>query len=210
MTGNGSGQIREDVDLLLLAGARDRQQASDGEFTVGTASPEHDLPPLNGGPQRPFGDIVGRLDAVRVHEGEEVRVMEEQRPREIRHVGVRGVDVASRQGEEPLLDGEHLRDQLRAGEGRPAYVWIPPEAAPVPKELPLQREGLPAEPFRRGGLRQVLRAQQIASEVRPAKLSACRRVLQVAGQPVAAQNAGEGGAPSSRRNTSDPREVVIV
>lgn len=48
MSANGSGQIDEDVELLQLTGACDRQQARDGAFTVLAAIAKADLPSLNG------------------------------------------------------------------------------------------------------------------------------------------------------------------
>ena len=78
--------------------------------------------------------LVG-FDAVLVHEGEEVRMVHEQRAREIRHVGVGRIDVAFRQREELFFDRQRLRDQLRARERRAARVRIPAKAMPQAKEL---------------------------------------------------------------------------
>jgi len=45
--------------------------------------PKHDLPPVNGGPERALGRVVRRLDTRLVHEGEEMRQVQEQRACEI-------------------------------------------------------------------------------------------------------------------------------
>ena len=57
-------------------------------LAVETPRAEHDLPPLHGRAKRAFGSVVRRFDALLVHEGKEVWKMEEERSREIPHIGV--------------------------------------------------------------------------------------------------------------------------
>ena len=111
MGANRSREIHESVELLQLAGTCDRQESGDGDLAVVAARSEHDLPPLNGGPERALGDVVRRLDTLLVHEGKEVRKMQEQRAREVPHIIVGAVDGTARQCEEFLLKRQHLRDQ---------------------------------------------------------------------------------------------------
>ena len=61
-------EISKRVQLLQLAGARDRQQSGHGDFAVETPRAEHDLPPLHGRAKRAFGSVVRRFDALLVHE----------------------------------------------------------------------------------------------------------------------------------------------
>ena len=111
---NRGGQIRDHVELLELTRARHRQQPGDGEFTFGAPVAKHNFPPLHGRPKGSLRGIVCGVDPRFVHERKEVGMVEEQGAREIRHVGVRGVDVAFRQREELLLDRQGLRDQVHA------------------------------------------------------------------------------------------------
>jgi hypothetical protein len=94
-----------------------------------------------------------------VDEGKEMGMMDKQRPREIRHVGIRGVDVPFCQCEEPPLDRPHLRDQLGAREWCAADMRIGTKAVPQPKQLPLQGQGLATEAFGRGRRRQFVGTQ---------------------------------------------------
>src|SRR5437763_15732358 len=81
MRANRGGQVHEGVELLQLARTCDRQKSGDGDLAVVAARSEHDLPPLNGGPERALGRVVRRLDTLLVREGKEVREMQEQRAR---------------------------------------------------------------------------------------------------------------------------------
>ena len=133
------------MELLQLTRAGDCEQSGNGALALGTPIAEHDLPPLHGRPEGSFGHVVGGCDRLFMHEGEEVGVMHEQRAREVRHLDVRGIDVAFCQREQTLLDRQHLRDQLRAREWGTARAGIATEAMPQPKQLPLQRQGLATE-----------------------------------------------------------------
>src|SRR5438445_12326291 len=192
MGANRSREIHESVELLQLAGTGDRQESGDGDLAVVAARSEHDLPPLNGGPERALGDVVRRLDTLLVHEGKEVREMQEQRAREVPHIIVGGVDGTARQCEE-LLFNRYLRDQLLACERRAASVRIAPEAMPQAEQPFLQGEGLAAKALGRGRLRQLLRAEEVSREVRPTELALVGRVAQITGQPIAPENARERG-----------------
>ena len=127
------------MELLQLTRAGDCEQSGNGALALGTPIAEHDLPPLHGRPEGSFGHVVGGCDRLFMHEGEEVGVMHEQRAREVRHLDVRGIDVAFCQREQTLLDRQHLRDQLRAREWGTARAGIATEAMPQPTQLPLQR-----------------------------------------------------------------------
>ena len=182
--------------LLESAGTRagDCEQSGNGALALGTPIAEHDLPPLHGRPEGSFGHVVGGCDRLFMHEGEEVGVMHEQRAREVRHLDVRGIDVAFCQREQTLLDRQHLRDQLRAREWGTARAGIATEAMPQPKQLPLQRQGLATEAPGCRRCRQVLRTQEIAPEMRPTELAMGGGIRQVRRQSVAAQDAGKGRA----------------
>ncbi len=62
MTGNGGGQIGQDVEALEVAGLGDGQQTGGGEFAVSAAIPKTDFAPLHAGTQRSFRAVVGGLD----------------------------------------------------------------------------------------------------------------------------------------------------
>lgn len=108
MSGDGSRQVDERVDLLALTRTGHGERTLHGAFAVGTAIAEHDLPPLNGRSQRALGGIVRRRDGVLMDEGEEVLMVDEECPRQIPHLGVGGVDVPRREREELLLEREDL------------------------------------------------------------------------------------------------------
>src|SRR5438093_957418 len=75
MSSDSDGQVHQGVEFLALACPHNREQAFDGTFAVFAAGATHDLPPLNGGPERALGGVVGRFDAVLVHEAEEMLVV---------------------------------------------------------------------------------------------------------------------------------------
>src|SRR5207244_10558228 len=193
MGANRSREIYESVELLQMAGTCGRQESGDGALSAVVARSEHDLPPLNGGPERALGDVVRRLDTLLVHEGKEVRKMQEQRAREVPHVIVGGVDGTARQCEEFLLKRQHLRDQLLARERRATGVRIAPEAMPQTEQAFLQGQGLAAKARGRRRLRELLRAEEISREVRPTELTLVGRVGQITGQPIAPENSCERG-----------------
>ena len=174
MRADGRSQIHEDIELLKLTRTCDRQQARDGAFTVLAAIAKTDFAPLNGMAQGAFRRVVCRLNPLLVHEGKEVRMMLKERTGEIAHVNGGGIDVAFAQGEERFLKGKRFRDQLVAGNRTTAYVRIAAEAMPEAEEAPLQRQGLPTKAFRRRRLRQLLRVQEIPSEMRPTELALAR------------------------------------
>ncbi len=99
-------------------------------------------------------------------------MMEEQGAREIRHVGVRRIDVASGQREELLFDRQNSRDELWSAERCAAHAWVPAKPMPQAKELPLQGQRLVTKPFRRWRLGEFLGAQHVSGEVRPMQTSA--------------------------------------
>ena len=191
---NRCSQVGDHMELLQLTRAGDCEQSGNGALALGTPIAEHDLPPLHGRPEGSFGHVVGGCDRLFMHEGEEVGVMHEQRAREVRHLDVRGIDVAFCQREQTLLDRQHLRDQLRAREWGTARAGIATEAMPQPKQLPLQRQGLATEAPGCRRCRQVLRTQEIAPEMRPTELAMGGGIRQVRRQSVAAQDAGKGRA----------------
>src|SRR6266545_1705515 len=104
MTANGRSQIHEDVELLKLTGACDRQQAFDGVFTILAAIAKADFAPLNGVAQGAFCAVVRRFDSLLVHEGKEVRMICKQGSGEITRIDVGDVDGAFRQREARLLE----------------------------------------------------------------------------------------------------------
>ena len=148
MSSNGCGQIHKGVELLELTGSYNRQQAFDGPLALFAPRAKHDLPPLHRCPERTFGGVVGRRDPLRVHKGEEVLIVHEEREGQVSDVGIGGIEVAFAQREESFLDRQHLVDQLGAGEGRPAGAGIAPKAMPQPKQTAVEREGFTAEACR--------------------------------------------------------------
>ena len=188
---DGSGQVRERVNLLQLTRPGDGQEAFDGTFTVRAARAEHDFAPLNGGPERALGGIVSRLDALLVHEGEEVKVVHEESGCQVPDVFVRCVEIPLPQREEPLLDRQDLVDQLRARERGATRVRIASEAMPEPKQAAIKCERRAAEPLRGGRGRQVERTEYVPSDVGPAELTLTGHIFEVRGQAVACENPGE-------------------
>ena len=112
MTLNRGGQIGEHIELLHLAGAHHREQPGHGQLARRAPRAEHDLPPLHGGAQRPFGAVVGRFDAVVVHEDKEILVLGEERGGEVPHVIIRTVEGTLGEPEELPLEREHLGDRV--------------------------------------------------------------------------------------------------
>ena len=100
--------------MLHAARASHGEQASNRDFTLRAAASEADLAPLDGAPQRSFGDIIGRLDAIVAQEGEEPLKVLQQGQREVGDIFVAAVKIAVRQGEELLLQGNGFCDQLLA------------------------------------------------------------------------------------------------
>ena len=109
MSRDGGRQVCERAQLLELTRAHDREQTLDRAFTLLAAGPKHDLPPLNCRAERSFSGIVRRLNAVLVHEGEEVLIVHEERVRQIAHVGVGRIEIPLAEGEEPFLNRQHFR-----------------------------------------------------------------------------------------------------
>jgi hypothetical protein len=94
MSANRGGEAQERIELVQLARACDRQ-SGDGDLAVVTASSEHDLPPLNGSPER---------------------------AREVPHIIVCGVDGAARRCEGSLLNRQH--NHRKANRHRDERRWI--------------------------------------------------------------------------------------
>jgi hypothetical protein len=61
----------ERLSILHAAGTCDREQARDGDFTLGASASEADLAPLHGAPERSLGAVVGRLHALVAEKGKE-------------------------------------------------------------------------------------------------------------------------------------------
>ena len=96
------------------------------------------------------------------------------------------------QREEPFLDRQDLRRSVAARvSGAPRASRIAAEAMPQPKQAAIERERLAAEPFRRGRRGQIERTEQVPGDVRPTELALTDDILQIGGQAVAAENAGE-------------------
>src|SRR5581483_9978466 len=79
-----------------------------------------------------LGGVVGGVHTVLVHEGEEMRIVHEERRRQVPDVLVGGVQIPLAERKEPLLDRQCLVDQLRAREGCAASAGIATEAMPGP------------------------------------------------------------------------------
>ena len=183
--------------------------SGNGALALGTPIAEHDLPPLHGRPEGSFGHVVGGCDRLFMHEGEEVGVMHEQRAREVRHLDVRGIDVAFCQREQTLLDRQHLRDQLRAREWGTARAGIATEAMPQPKQLPLQRQGLATEAPGCRRCRQVLRTQEIARKCAQQNWRWAAGYVRYVDNRSLPRTPAKA-VPSKCRRTSAPREVAMV
>jgi hypothetical protein len=188
MTPNGGGQIRQRIELLHVAGLRDGEETGHGELAGRAAIAEGDLPPLYGTAQRAFGPIVGRFDAVVMHEDEEVLMVREQRGRQIAHVVGRTVQVTLGQREEFLLQRDRFRDQLGAGQRTAASRGIAAKAIPQAEQALLEPQRVTAEVPGLQGLGQFLRAPQVPREVRPAELQEPLVIARLRRQAVAAQN----------------------
>ena len=100
--------------MLHAARTSHREQAGNRDFTLSTAASEANLAPLHGATQRSFGDVIGWLDAVVAQEGEEPFEVLQQRQSEIGHVFVAAVEIAIRQREKLLLQGNRFCDRLLA------------------------------------------------------------------------------------------------
>ena len=149
MTLNRGGQIGEHIELLHLAGAHHREQPGHGQLARRAPRAEHDLPPLHGGAQRPFGAVVGRFDAVVVHEDKEILVLGEERGGEVPHVIIRPVEGTLGEPEELPLEREHLGDQLRPGEGPAPASRHALKAMPEPEQAARRVSSIRADVRRR-------------------------------------------------------------
>ncbi len=77
---------------------------------------------------------------------------------------------------------------------------IPSVTIPESEEPPRPRERLATDALRRGRLRQVLRAEEVAPEVGPATRPASLVILRIGRQPVGAQHASTRGPQQSRQH----------
>src|SRR5262245_55381665 len=115
-------------------------------------------------------------------------MMLEEGSGQVPHVVIGGIHIALRQREELLLERQDASDQFGAGERRTARPRVASIAMPQPEQTPLQPQGFAAEASRRSRAGQFQRAQEISLEMTPAKLALRRVILQIAGQPIAAQD----------------------
>src|ERR1700730_18297036 len=148
-------QIGEGTQLLHLAGARNREQASDGEFALSAAIPEHNLPPLDGRPQCTLRSVVGRLDAVLTNKDKELLMVREEPGRQIPAVLLRSAHMPVGKRKELPLQWQDLVDQLRPRERRAACVRIAPVAIPEAEQPRMERQGVAAKAIGVAWLRQV-------------------------------------------------------
>ena len=102
--------------MLHAARASHREQSGNRDFTLSAAASEANLAPLHGATQRSFGDVIGWLDAVVAQEGEEPFEVLQQRQSEIGDVFVAAVEIAIRQREKLLFEGNGFCDELLACE----------------------------------------------------------------------------------------------
>ena len=79
---------------------------------------------------------------------------------------------------------------MRTRERRAAYGGIAVNAVPQPEDAPNVSHGFATEARARGGVRELLRAQQIPDRVRPAELPRRRRLGQIGLHAIAAEHAG--------------------
>jgi hypothetical protein len=100
MSANRGRHISEGTQLLHLASACDRQQASHGELAIAAAIAEHYLAPLHSGTQGAFGAVIRRLDPLMMHEDNELLTVHEERRRQIAHVFHLAVQMPLAQREE--------------------------------------------------------------------------------------------------------------
>src|ERR1019366_3014697 len=191
---DGLGDVVERSSILHVAGASNGKQARHGDFAFRTAAPETDFAPLNGAPERAFGGVVGRFYTFFVEEGKESFEMRAQRRGQVTHVFIAAVDIAVGQSEELLLQRDGFQDQLLAGD-RPIPRARPgAESMPQTEQTRMQSEGVAAESFRLCCFGDLQHAQNVAFEVRPAKLSLSLVVFQVTGTAVAAEDTRENRA----------------
>ena len=59
---DGGGQVDQDIEVLLLTGARDGQQALNGAFPVVAARAEAEFAPLHRASEGSFRDVVCGVD----------------------------------------------------------------------------------------------------------------------------------------------------
>lgn len=79
-----------------------------------------------------------------MHERKEVRIVHEERVRQVADVRVRRVEMPLPEGKEPFLNRQDFRDQFRAGQRGTTGIRIAAESMPEAKEAAIEREGLPA------------------------------------------------------------------
>ncbi len=203
------GDVVERSSILHVAGASNGKQARHGDLAFRAAAPETDFAPLNGAPERAFGGVVGRFYAFFVEEGKESFEMREQRRGQVTHVFIAAVDIAVGQSEELLLQRDGFQNQLLAGY-RPIPGTRPgPESMPQAEQTRMQSEGVAAESFRLRGLGNLQYSQNVAFEVRPAKLSLSLVVFQITGTAVAAKDPLTTGKDSRPGLSADKVGLVL-
>jgi len=170
---------------------------------------EAGLTPLHCASQGALGGVIGRLHAFVAQEGEELFKMCQQRDRQIAHVFVVALGIAVCQSEELLLQRNGFGDQLFAGDRAVSDAGSGAEPMPQAEQTSMQSQSIPAESLRLCCFGYLQHTQDIAFEVRPAKLSLTLVILQIARTAIAAKDTGKN-LPSSWTSTSAPRVRAIL
>ena len=175
----------QQVAFLDRAGRGGGEQPGRGDFSRLTAVAEADLAPLNGRPDSALRNIVRGFDAVMVDKGEQALYVKEEESCQCTYSGVLAVEVSPAQRKELFLDRHRLANKLVPVDRAAAIV------VPKSKQPGMKSQSVPCEAVRVGSLAQLLDAQEVSLQVRPAELSDSLVVLDVGAEAVTAQDAGK-------------------
>src|SRR5262249_1358471 len=131
-------QIRQDITLLLATSSHDREDMLDELTPRLTLGPVTGLAPLHGMAQRPFGGVVGRLQARHAHERPQRRLALAQLLTSRGSLGPSTASTGSQLFPQCLAQPPHITLERRPGPGA-----IPPPVPPAKEHLGVLQQALP-------------------------------------------------------------------
>ena len=135
----------------------------------------------------------------------ELLMMREQGDRQVPDVAARAVQMPLAQGKELSLQREPLADQLRARERAAARGRVTAEPIPQAKQARMQRQRVTTEARGLGRFGELLCAQHVTFEVRPAELQRALMIGLIRFPAVTAQHAGKDVAKQGHQHVGGTR-----
>lgn len=185
MRSNSLGEEFENVAMLHYAGSSRSEQARGCNLAVLAPVAEGGFSPLHGIADGALGNVVGRFDPWIPYEGKQALGVIEKEPCQCTDLSVGAVQVAFRQREELLLQGDRFLDQLIAIEVTAA------KSMPEPKKPGMQRQGVTGKAIGHRGSGELLYPEEVSFQVGPAELCNALVVLDVGAEAIGAEDAQE-------------------